>query len=424
MSKFALKLDRDSLGSDRLESFEQVGTNIIRKIRRRDGSSVSSEQPLIDGSSSKSLAEAFDASWLRSEVRPYADSRETIKIVDLFSGCGGISLGFTEACRALGLRAQFAFASEIQDAYLDVYKRNLTPELGSSDPIENWIDGVTGSPLTRNEEEIREKTGRVDVIVAGPPCQGHSDLNNYTRRSDPKNNLYERVARAAEVFSPDHVVIENVPGVRHDKTRVMQRTMEALHRLGYTTDIADVLGSEIGVSQARTRTFLVASRSLQIAHGDLKQHVAELTHPERSVGWAIEDIQDSIGLSTFDETSTLSAESRMRVDWLFDNDEYDLPDRLRPDCHKNKKHTYKSVYGRMYWDRPAQTITTGFQVMGQGRFLHPLQRRVITSHEAARLQFIPDYFKFGERSRKEFSKMIGNAVPPKMAYVIGLFLLR
>jgi len=66
MSKLALKLDRDSLGSNSLESFEQVGTNIIRKIIRRDGSSVSSEQPLIDGSSSQSLAEAFDASWLSS----------------------------------------------------------------------------------------------------------------------------------------------------------------------------------------------------------------------------------------------------------------------------------------------------------------------------------------------------------------------
>jgi len=424
MSELALELNLNTLDGPRIESFERVGATIIRTVRRRDGSSASSGQPLIDGTSSHSLSEAFDASWLRSDVRPVTDSGATISIVDLFSGCGGLSLGFAEAARALGSRVEFVFASEIEAEYLDVYRRNLKPRWSSSDPIETLIDGRTGSPLTINEEAVRERIGQIDVLVAGPPCQGHSDLNNYTRRSDPKNNLYERVARAAEVMAPNHVVIENVPGVRHDKTRVMQRTLAALHRLGYSTDVADVLGSAIGVPQARTRTFLVASRSLHIAPGDLQQHLTDLSVAERTVGWAIEDLLMSTGTSSFDQTSMLSAESKKRVDWLFDNDAFDLPDDLRPDCHRHKNHTYKSVYGRMYWDRPSQTITTGFQVMGQGRFLHPLQRRVITSHEAARLQFIPDYFAFGEPSRKALSKMIGNAVPPKMAYVVGLFLLR
>ncbi len=73
---------------------------------------------------------------------------------------------------------------------------------------------------------------------------------------------------------------------------------------------------------------------------------------------------------------------------------------------------------------PAWTITTGFLVMGQGRFIHPLARRVITPHEGARLQFFPDFFDFGNRSRREYAKMIGNAVPPKMATIVALELLR
>ena len=89
-----------------------------------------------------------------------------------------------------------------------------------------------------------------------------------------------------------------------------------------------------------------------------------------------------------------------------------------------KAHGYKSVYGRMYWDRPSQTITTGFTCMGQGRFVHPKRKRTLTPHEAARLQFIPDFFRFDEDlPRAALSEMIGNAAPPKLTYVLALELL-
>jgi DNA (cytosine-5)-methyltransferase 1 len=75
----------------------------------------------------------------------------------------------------------------------------------------------------------------------------------------------------------------------------------------------------------------------------------------------------------------------------------------------------KSVYGRLSWDRPAQTITSGFGSMGQGRYVHPLRRRVITPHEAARLQGLPDFFSFDSVvGRTLLHEMIGNAVPPQL----------
>jgi len=74
-----------------------------------------------------------------------------------------------------------------------------------------------GKRLSRSERELRERIGRVDLLVGGPPCQGHSDLNNRTRRVDPKNELYFSMARAAEVFEPDGIVIENVSGVTPSK---------------------------------------------------------------------------------------------------------------------------------------------------------------------------------------------------------------
>jgi DNA (cytosine-5)-methyltransferase 1 len=79
----------------------------------------------------------------------------------------------------------------------------------------------------------------------------------------------------------------------------------------------------------------------------------------------------------------------------------------------------------MHWDQPAQTITSGFTSMGQGRFVHPKEQRTLTPHEAARLQFIPDFLRFDDGiGRTTLAEMIGNALPAKLTYVIGLELLR
>jgi DNA (cytosine-5)-methyltransferase 1 len=79
------------------------------------------------------------------------------------------------------------------------------------------------------------------------------------------------------------------------------------------------------------------------------------------------------------------------------------------------------MYGRLWWDEPAQTITTGFSSMGQGRFVHPLQPRTLTPHEAARLQTFPDFFTIGATThlRSAWSRMIGNAVPPFLGRALG-----
>jgi DNA (cytosine-5)-methyltransferase 1 len=113
------------------------------------------------------------------------------------------------------------------------------------------------------------------------------------------------------------------------------------------------------------------------------------------------------------------------MSYIFEKNEYNLPDHLRPDCHRLKSHSYKSVFGRMHWDQPAQTITSGFTSMGQGRFVHPKEQRTLTPHEAARLQFIPDFLRFDDGiGRTTLAEMIGNALPAKLTYVIGLELLR
>lgn len=409
----------------RVERYYEDGASLVRVIRTRRGEDVASSVPNYSTSATGDPAAEFDQAWLRSCTRfESVGLRGLVRVADLFSGAGGMSIGLDEAARALGMRIEHVFAADIDSQALSTYTRNFSPSITESRPIQEFVDGHLGTALSFTERALRRAVGGVDLVVGGPPCQGHSDLNNHTRREDPKNALYERMARVAEVLEPTHLVIENVPGVQHDRSNVFHRTLAALDRLGYNVDSAKLPAEGLGVPQRRRRAVIVASRARWVGDGFLDSVMSQYAQPHRAVGWAIGDLLDIRSDDPIDVITSVSAESQDRIDWLFDNGEYDLPDRLRPECHRTKKHSYKSVYGRLYWDRPAWTITTGFQVMGQGRFLHPLRRRVITSHEAARLQFFPDFFDFGRTSRKGYAKMIGNAVPPKLAYVIGLELLR
>jgi len=266
-----------------------------------------------------------------------------------------------------------------------------------------------------------EEFGETDVLVGGPPCQGHSDLNNYTRRDDPKNALYLRMARAAEILLPKVVVIENVATVHLDKNGVVQATLQALEACGYrvATKILDL--RRIGVPQRRRRFLLIATTITRLDPSTVLSNLEKSMpdHPDRTVRWAIEDLRSIHGNTTYDSSSRTSEKNAKRIDLLFDRNLYDLPNRFRPKCHREKDHSYISMYGRLRWASPAQTITTGFGSMGQGRYVHPKCRRTITPHEAARLQTFPDWFRFGEAPRGVLASVIGNAVPPLLMREVG-----
>ncbi|MGR3468506.1 MAG: DNA cytosine methyltransferase [Shimia sp.] len=131
--------------------------------------------------------------------------------------------------------------------------------------------------------------------------------------------------------------------------------------------------------------------------------------------WAIRDLEDLGGNTAFDTSPVQGPENLRRIDYLFDAGLYDLPNAERPECHRDGT-TYTSVYGRMHPDRPAPTITTGIGTPGQGRFIHPTRRRLVSPHEAARIQSFPSGYGFlgaeGETPRKALAKWIGDAVPP------------
>jgi DNA (cytosine-5)-methyltransferase 1 len=303
-----------------------------------------------------------------------------------------------------------------------IYNRNFRCLNARTDDITAVLNGKIGEKPTSRENEVVERTKHVTLLLAGPPCQGNSDLNNRTRREDPRNALYERVARFVELSKPEHVLIENVPTAIHGKEGAVQRTIRILRRIGYAVDSGVVDLSTIGVPQKRRRHVLVASISKKVRIRDVIA-MYRTTH-SLSVKWAIGDLQHNVSDSVFEKPARHTNENKTRIRYLYENNIYELPNKLRPLCHRNGRHSYKSMYGRLRAGMPAQTITSGFGSPGQGRFIHPTKRRTLTPHEAARLQFFPDFFDFSAVQKKaSLASMIGNAAPMKLSYVFALELL-
>ncbi len=367
---------------------------------------------------------AQDAQFIRLATRPsYEAPRSKLRVVDLFCGGGGLSLGMAEAARRAGRGLRIVGAVEQDGDAADVYELNFPGVEVLRSDVASVLDGAAGRAPTKAEREFVSTTGKVDLLLAGPPCQGHSDLNNHTRRDDTRNGLYVRVARAAEVLAPRAVLIENVPTIRHDVGGSVATAQRVLEAAGYRVATAVLDLTELGVPQRRRRHVLLAlADQMHDPAAILGTTIACSDHRERTVEWAIGDlvgIEPRIGV---DAPSTPSADNVKRMLWLVEHAAYDLPNRLRPDCHHDD-HSYVSMYGRLKWEAPAQTITTGYGSMGQGRYVHPAEARTITPHEAARLQTLPDFFDLGAKKRGTWAHVVGNAVPPLLGVHLGAALL-
>ena len=355
-----------------------------------------------------------DSEFLRIRNRPdYRALPNPVRVADLFSGGGGLSLGVAEAARRAGRGADIVLAVERDPRAAAVYRLNFREAHLLQEDMCNLFDGTLGKPATQSERRIRQEIGVVHVLVAGPPCQGHSDLNNYTRRRDPRNVLYLRAIRAAEILKPTFIVLENVPAIERDEDGVLGAATAALIKTGYAvaTRVLDL--SRFGVPQRRRRHVLLGALGNLFEPAIVLDAASPCAEHRRTVAWAIKDLlRTHSSSSLLDAPAVASVENRRRMRWLLKNDKYDLPDRLRPVCHQGD-HSYTSMYGRLRWDSPAQTITTGFGSMGQGRFVHPSMARTLTPHEAARLQTLPDFFDLDQKQgRGAWATIIGNAVPP------------
>jgi len=368
------------------------------------------------------------ASWWQSFLRgaPLPDLVDTprLRMVDLFCGAGGFALGVSLAALAFDRRAWFERIVDADAGALEAHARSNVVGRKVCASVSTLVD----YQVRRRQDLWRFAYAPkivdpalaiapdVDLLIAGPPCQGHSNLNNHTRRQDPRNDLFICTVAVAAAIRAKAVLIENVRTVTVSHGDVVGMARELLGAEGYTVTEDIVRADRLGWPQTRERFFMTAIRK-DVVRGPLP---AIKVRDPRSVMWAIGDLMELTGgVKPFDTAPVPSDENRKRIHWLFDNGLHDLPNSERPDCHKDGT-TYTAVYGRMHHDRPAPTITTGIGTPGQGRFIHPLRRRLVTPHEAARIQGFPDGYGFLEpgvaAKRKDIAKWIGDAVPPPMGY--------
>lgn len=378
------------------------------------------------------LSGAWWMAYLRGvKPEPVAPSGGQVRFAELFSGPGGLALGFSQACAELGLEAVSLAAADQDADALAVYQRRNRTRVTTTESVSMLVDyEVSGQGASAEfdyepeavNEDWAELAGGVDVLLAGPPCQGHSNLNNKTRRDDWRNELYLTAPAMAVALGAKVVIIENVRAVLHDRREVVQSSIALLEAAGYEISEGVLKAADMGWPQRRERYFLVATLGSTPIHlGSLS---TGLYGDRRPIWWAIEDLEHPNPEDHLTSPPILTDENKRRIDYLHDNELWNLPPSERPECHRDGT-TYNAVYGRLRKHDPAPTITTGFMTPGRGRYIHPTQRRVINAREAARLQGFPDDYDFRDRTsalaaKAKLAKWIGDAVPMPLGYAATL----
>jgi DNA (cytosine-5)-methyltransferase 1 len=356
---------------------------------------------------------------------------EQYNVVDLFCASGGLSLGVGMAGGFLGKSMNSRLAVDVDSRALEIYKHhNKNAEIFAGS-VEELVDyQVRGSgdsakflyhpELTEIGKELAPEN--VDVVLAGPPCQGNSTMNVKTRHNDPRNRLYLAAVAFAVASNAKVLIIENVPGVLKDKNSVVFSAIKLLEDAGYFITKETLAADQLGWPQTRKRFFLIASKSdFSVRLPDFKGVINR--HP-LPLSWAIGDLEFLPQENIMNSTPELSAQNLERINYLHKEGVSNLPLHLRPKSHQEGT-SFMTVYGKLDWGKPAGTITTGFLSPGRGRYVHPTQARALSPLEAARIQGFPDgYFPLGklipEMRRSELAKWIGDAVPTILGFYVGL----
>lgn len=338
----------------------------------------------------------------------------TTKLIDLFAGAGGMTLGFVDPRFCGGFES--VWAMDIDPAAVDTFNENFGRH-GICDDIEAWVDEDRAVP-------------QADVVIGGPPCQGFSLLNKQ-REGDRRRELWQPYMDIVERSGARVFVIENVAQLHNSPEHEGIRRRADEMGFDVTGDV--LLAADYGAPQTRRRTVLIGRhRSLgrDARFPPLPTHAAPDRHSNlprwRTVRDAIGDLPEPVGIGFRDEpfpldmhfgrTPTDKSLRRYRAVPPGGN-RFDLQrnaPEITPDCWIRKTSGGTDLFGRLWWDRPSVTIRTEFFKPEKGRYLHPVSDRPITHREAARLMGFPDDFRF-IGSKIEVARQIGNAVPPPLA---------
>lgn len=321
----------------------------------------------------------------------------TPTFIDLFCGCGGLALGFEKA----GFTS--VYAADIDPASTDTYKNNFEHDV------------FCGDIKDLSTDQLEKFIGKVDVIVGGPPCQGFSPLGKLSPRKEhaTMNKLWQEYLRILDLVKPKAFVVENVPEFLRSQEFALLK--EQLDSRDYNIVCGTLRAIDYGVPQKRIRGFIIGMK-------DRLPRFPDPTRERKTVRDAIGDLSLSPTGDNWHIGRNPTQVSIERYKCIPPGgNRFDLmkkrPD-ITPRCWLEKPTGSTDVFGRLEWDKPALTIRTEFYKPEKGCYLHPEANRPITHREAARLQTFPDDFKF-IGSKTEVARMIGNAVPPKLAYHIA-----
>lgn len=330
------------------------------------------------------------------------------KVVDLFAGAGGFSLG------ALRIGAQVVFAVEFDKSAALTYKNNLCRDartiLYNNDITKLDAHALASKHFPNNSE--------CDILLGGPPCQGFSTHRiKDSGVNDPRNTLIYRYFDFVRALRPRAFLMENVPGIlwpRHSD--YLKRFYKLGADEGYTMlDPVTLDARDFGVPQRRKRVFILG----------LRERLTDLDWPpspkytetseDPTKKWL--SCEDAFLPAPSGDPNDLHMKHNEELVRAFKNTPPNggsrrESGRILP-CHKNHDG-HKDVYGRIDSRTPAPTMTTACINPSKGRFVHPTEHHGITVRQAARIQTFPDSFVF-EGGLTAAGKQIGNAVPVRMA---------
>lgn len=362
------------------------------------------------------------------------------KMIDLFCGAGGLSLGFTQNGFITSL------ANDIEACCVDTYAHNH-PDT----PRENIVLGDINDVIADIDSLMRFKD--VDVVIGGPPCQGFSMANRQRLIDDPRNKLYKSYVKVLTIVRPKFFVMENVKGMLSAATQVL----EDFQRIGYSVSCRVLNAKDFGVPQNRERLIFIGNRvgvdneiifdEIVTQSSSIKSHVladallglrpllasrkrnsTEIDTEESGRKIDVNDYVDSeyLNLINMGSCSNLVFNHKAR----YNNDrDIEIYRRLNPGDksddpkiadimpYARRNDIFKDKYFKLEPDKVCKTITAHMK-FDCNMYIHPTQARGLTPREAARVQSYPDDYFFRGAYTKTYMQ-IGNSVPPLLGRVIA-----
>lgn len=337
-------------------------------------------------------------------------SMTNYRAVDLFAGGGGLTVGLKHA----GFKVIAAI--ELEKHAFSTYKRNH-PE----------VCCFHGDIRQLTADDLRAAAQREEIhMIAGcPPCQGFTSLTSKYRRDDERNFLIHDMLRLVLEVRPKAVMLENVPRLAIKGKELFEHFVRELEAAGYQCAHRVLEAADFGVPQARRRLVLVAGLGFAIS-------LPEPTHSrcgrDGKPKWVpVRTVLSGLGRAVtlqkanacegpqsrnWHVVRNLSEDNQRRLRMAQPGRSWrEIPEELRPKCHKGDYKGFSNVYGRMKGNSVSPTITGGCTTLSKGRFGHPTAQRTISVREAARIQTFPDDFVFETEFMDKACEIIGNAFP-------------